>query len=248
MSIRRFVLVPERALLAAAEAVRASMEEWARGWGAQASVIGVECVAASGAAGALGDALVWRNCAGAGALSFAWNISWVEGLHRALFGCESSSDAALSVATAQAMFDQLPLQLAGVFGQPVGTAGDAFAPGSGALLVTLKLGRAALYCQVPAAAVEARFPSSAQAKLPPLPALALRDLFGALPVALPVQAGGAELTLGALASLAPGDVIRLALPVDRPLSVHTPGGTHLCNAYLGLQGGQVGIEVISIKK
>jgi hypothetical protein len=54
-----------------------------------------------------------------------------------------------------------------------------------------------------------------------------------------------ELTVGALKSLRPGDVVEIPHPLDRPLVATTSGGETLCEVFLGQAGGRRAIELLA---
>jgi flagellar motor switch protein FliM len=54
---------------------------------------------------------------------------------------------------------------------------------------------------------------------------------------------GAELNLGQLQSLSPGDVIPLEHPVDAPLKITAADGAPLCDGWLGQRQGHIAIEL-----
>jgi flagellar motor switch/type III secretory pathway protein FliN len=244
MQARPFTLLSDTALAAAGATARALVQAWAEAWGLAPDAVQVSCAGAAGDAGAVPEATVWRELPGHKGVALAWSEAWPAALQRTLFGAERGAADTLAGSAAQAMHEQLLAALAGAFSGP-GKAADApYAAGSGALLVQVRHARAGLHCLVGAAAVRERFPGAPATPPAPLAALRLDALFGALPVKLPVHAGGAQVSLGTLASLAVGDVIRLDLAIERPLALHSGRGVHLCDGYLGLQDGRVGIEVI----
>jgi flagellar motor switch/type III secretory pathway protein FliN len=58
-----------------------------------------------------------------------------------------------------------------------------------------------------------------------------------------VYAGEAEFELGALKSLAIGDVIQLGTRLDQPLELRIKNGKRLCDGYLGVSAGHKAVEL-----
>lgn len=244
MNVRPFVLLSDATVSAVESMARDIVTDWLGAWG-QTGAVEVTAVGAASAAGSVADGVVWRSGAAGGACAFAWSGQFPHALHKLLFGSDRMTAASLAAAAARSMLDQLVERLDAALGAPGERMPLPHAPGSGALLLKVGCGAEVLFCLVSPAALHARFPRRQQALPAALAPVRFGALFGTLPVLLPIRAGAAQLTLGSLASLAVGDVIRLDRPVDQPLSVHGAGGEHLCNGYLGLQGGEVSIEVVS---
>lgn len=117
-----------------------------------------------------------------------------------------------------------------------------FRPGSGALVCELSVGHHTLRILLPAAAV-----SHWRKPLPASPKPGLMPLKAALkntPVSLHVEVSDAELTLGYLATLAIGDVLKLPNKLDHTLRVLTDDNVAVCNAHLGSCSGALAIELV----
>lgn len=63
-------------------------------------------------------------------------------------------------------------------------------------------------------------------------------------ISLVATLGHQSLTLGQLASLAIGDVIRLPLALDQPIQIQDEYQTSLCPAHLGQQDGMMAVELM----
>lgn len=90
--------------------------------------------------------------------------------------------------------------------------------------------------------VEAMTASSRPA-LPPPGFASLRSAAGTAPIRIEVVLGDAELTLGDLAALAPGDVIRLDTRTSDPLAVRVDDGQTAFHAHLGRHAEHKVIQV-----
>jgi flagellar motor switch protein FliM/N len=121
---------------------------------------------------------------------------------------------------------------------------------SGAVAVEIACGPIAIAVETDARAAEAIMrtieePAAARgAAVSPTPLTPVHEALGARPVRLRVELAHAEMDLGSLASLALGDIVPLAHPLDRPLLVHeVAGGTRVCDAHLGRVEGRRAIEL-----
>ncbi|HEY6863892.1 MAG TPA: FliM/FliN family flagellar motor C-terminal domain-containing protein [Burkholderiales bacterium] len=127
-----------------------------------------------------------------------------------------------------------------------GSAADvdsAWAPGSGAAVVTARLDGetfgALLGPGVVSALAGAIRPS-------PRGGLARRmDCIQGRGVPVHVWAGGAELGLGSLASITPGDVIVLDARIDETFALTGPGGTPLGRGFLGVRAASKALQLVS---
>lgn len=125
----------------------------------------------------------------------------------------------------------------------------AFSPWSGALLLTFPWWDAELWLLLDGAAVEHRLAPTRRA---PAPAGGLVPVWRALsrrPASIQVLAGSFELDLGTLASLRPGDVIRIPQALDQPLDVLAVGApdqppTPIGAAFLGRVGDRRAVELV----
>lgn len=77
----------------------------------------------------------------------------------------------------------------------------------------------------------------------PLPKERLDRALAAEPVALRVMLEGAELSLGQLQALQPGDIVPLSHALDAPALVVTADGTPVCHGWLGQSQGRLAVEL-----
>jgi hypothetical protein len=114
--------------------------------------------------------------------------------------------------------------------------------GSGAVVAQLAIGKRHCQLLLDAPALQALLAPAAP--LPPLPAVDVAASVSKVPVSLRLEAGTARVGLGALLSLAPGDVIRLDRQADAPLALNTLSGHRLFHAYLGRSGDGIAVELV----
>jgi len=118
-----------------------------------------------------------------------------------------------------------------------------FRPLAGNLLVTVTLGSQSLYVLAPAPSAHGTPRPQAERPVPVTPlvtALAKTD------VRVHVDLGSAELTVGHLATLAVGDVLRLPVALDQALLVSTHDGVPVCKAHLGSLDQHRAVELIRL--
>ncbi len=60
--------------------------------------------------------------------------------------------------------------------------------------------------------------------------------------------GEASFSLGELASLAPGDVIALDIPIDHPIVLRVPGRAPVCHAHLGTLDDHKAVQLLRISQ
>jgi flagellar motor switch/type III secretory pathway protein FliN len=257
MGVRNFRLLGASTLETVRARAAAAVAAWAAQWGVGLDACEVRCARPGGELAGVAWDGAWhagpRQC-------------WLElpaalqpALQHAMFGREASHAGAaaapgqlarLAAARAGAA---LGAALAGALlgedgGQPAQPdvaappAPQLLARGAGSLCVTLAIGAASARILLDSASVAALAPPAPAAR----PALAPLKLFKVLaptPVRLPVRLGQAELGLGALMSVAVGDVIRLERAADAPVEVLGPHGGALFRAYLGQTQGMVAIDI-----
>lgn len=251
-----FRLLGDGAVRAVRAACAQAVSGWAADWGLAAARV---------------DVGVQRAWDGAAARSLAWHRSaethgrhaWLaagsdfgNALQQALFPADPGygpgvhAPADLAAAGTREALDGLLDALAGV-ALSVGHAvppGAAAVPaavwrrGSGALVVQVTIGGRHCHVLLDGAAVQALVPPAAP--LPALPAVDVAAGVADVPVSLRLDAGTARVGLGALLSLAPGDVIRLDRQADAPLALNTTAGDPLFHAYLGRCGDGVAVELV----
>lgn len=258
MNVRVYALLAERVLAAVRAPLEAAVSAWARDWGLEMPAL--SCRRAW--EGAAPSAFPVRMAADAdeGMAWLAWPDALQRTLQRALFGSEHGPQAArsgapeLAAAGAGAALRALEtaLAVAACGAGPRRTAGTEpasalWAPGSGAVLVELRFERHVFGMLLDAAAV-ARLADGHAAARPsatPLVALDYRVLLARQPVLLAVEAGRADVALGSLLALAPGDVIRLDSLADAPLAATTADGTILLRGYLGARGHHLALDLVA---
>jgi hypothetical protein len=254
MDARPFVLLADATIGALSSKLGAAVSAWSGDWGLDPSTLSVHCARAwERPASAL--RAPWQGCRGDadGMLWFAWNADFGASLQGQIFppdrdGRKAPDASGLTADGALGALDDLCALLAGELGAqqrseaPCLPAAMLFQEGSGALCVTLTLGGQSLSMLIEHGRIASLAQASAPA--PALPPLALRELASRLPLRLPVLAGRAEVRIGALATLAVGDVLRLDRALDRPLAVSGPDGSHAFSAYLARRGPDMLIEVV----
>ncbi len=253
---RPYRLLGDSAVGAVRGALAQAVSAWAADWGvASARVgVGVERAWDSAAARSLG----WnRSAQTAGRQAWLAAGSDLEGgLQQALFpadpgfGPGGDAPAGLAAAGAREALGGLLDALVGAalstrHGVPRGAAAVPAAlwrRGSGAVVAQVAVGGRHCHVLLDGAAVQAFVPPAAP--LPALPAVDVAAGVADVPVSLRLDAGTARVGLGALLSLAPGDVIRLDRQADAPLALGTLAGDPLFHAYLGRCGNGVAVELV----
>ncbi|WP_374357310.1 FliM/FliN family flagellar motor switch protein [Chitinimonas sp.] len=158
-------------------------------------------------------------------------------------GSEPQRSAPLAVPVVQQAQSALISALLGEVAEPSEDAGALTLlcrPGSGASLLTLTVANQPLRVLLPACQLAAARQVS-PTLLPPL--APLRSALARQPVNLTVELGSTALTLGALQTLALGDVLTLPLPLGQALQVLAPGHVPLCQAQLGAAQGHYAVEL-----
>ncbi|MBV8659147.1 MAG: FliM/FliN family flagellar motor switch protein [Burkholderiales bacterium] len=116
-----------------------------------------------------------------------------------------------------------------------------FRPLTGTLLVTVTLGGSSLHVLAPSVRSTPRPQAGRPKPVTPL-AAALADTR----VRVRVDLGSTELTVGHLATLAVGDVLRLPVALDHALLVSTHDGLPVCKAHLGSLDQHRAVELIRL--
>jgi hypothetical protein len=120
---------------------------------------------------------------------------------------------------------------------------DVMRQGSGAVGISVALGRARLAILLDDACVRRLLGTGAAASLPPLGKVTLGKTLDRTPVTLTVRAGEVELGAGTLLSIGVGDVIALPLGLDAPMSITLVRGIELCKGFIGRRGDQLAVEI-----
>jgi hypothetical protein len=115
--------------------------------------------------------------------------------------------------------------------------------GSGALALTVTVGRASLRMVADGECVLGLPGSIAAPMLPRLAPVRLGKALDRIPVALTVGAGHVELGAGTLLGVGVGDVIALPLALDAPMSL-TLAGQEVCKGFIGRRGDYLAVEVV----
>jgi len=127
-------------------------------------------------------------------------------------------------------------------------AQELFEFASGAILVVLKIGEQSIKSLLNYAGVEAQHRPVDSKPLARLPRVDLTKALSNAPISLKVSAGQVEVGVGNFMTLALGDVIRLPISIDKPLTVLGPDNGVLFGAHLGKQSQSMAIEVVPYKK
>ena len=255
MNVRPYALLGEAVLAAVQAQAGAALAAWCRDWGFDASTLSTTCRRAWEGEGAP----TWRGRLQAGEETawLGWSADLKGALQRLMFAPDRQHGAPAAAATlaagaAGAALDALTATLgrALLAGTPVFDKDDTAAPahllahGSGAVLVEIRTERHACWCLLGHATVR-RLTAVAAMPAAPLAAVDHRALLADQPVRLAVAAGRANVALGSLLSLAPGDVIRLDTLADGPLAVSGPDGTTLLRGYLGTSERQLALDIVA---
>ncbi len=243
-----FRLVGDSALRAVDAALAQALSRWSAEWGVDSSVASVSVQRACEASPA--DGINWQRRGLHAWLACPPTLEAV--LQDAIFGPVANGRPALAHAGAcQARADLLEA-LQSAFSAAPGHAHDEnlVAPpdgvwrrGAGAVAACIRLGQLRLHMLLDAPAVQ-----SLQRPAAALPALAPADLaqsVARVPVVLELNAGSARVGLGSLMALSAGDVIRLGIPSEAPLSLRSAAGKTLFGAYLGRSDGELAVEIVS---
>jgi len=255
MNVRPYALLGDAVLAAVQARAAAAVAPWCRDWGLEDAALTVTCRRAWEGEGTPS----WRGRLQAGEETawLGWGADLKGALQRLMFAPDRhhgphAGAATLAAATAGAALDALTATLgrALLAGVPVFDDAGAAAPahllahGSGAVLVEIRTERHACWCLLDYDTVR-RLAAVGTRAVAPLAAIDHRALLADQPVRLAVAAGRANVALGSLLSLAPGDVIRLDTLADGPLSVDGPDGTPLLRGYLGTSERQLALDIVA---
>jgi hypothetical protein len=252
----------DAALLGAADKLRRTLESWTAGWGL--SLHGVQ--ARNAAPGDTPAFSIQQHLVAAGAARL-WHVGGLAAptaLAGLLYGA-SPADARGAPALAnelashawQDLLDAVSAALP--VASPAGTGDDTERAWSGAVLLDfgvrsgdaesrfclrLDAALADAWCETAVSTIPAR------PAVPRTPAVPLSAVVAERPVRVAVHLSAVELNLGALQSLAVGDVIRLPHRLDEALQVNVdlddaPSRTPLCRAHLAQKDGRLVAELTS---
>jgi hypothetical protein len=253
---RPFRLLGDSAVRAVRDALVQALSGWAADWGVASAHVDVSVQRAwdSGPA----RKLAWNQSAQASGrrLWLAVGADFSIGLQQAMFpsdaayvpaiGASPSLAPAAAEKAQEALLDALVCAV--LLSQQSAPRDGAAVPfghwerGSGAVVAQLAIGRRHCHLLLDGPAVQALLAPAAP--LPALPAVDVTAGVSGVPVSLRLEAGTARVGLGALLSLAPGDVIRLDRQADAPLALHAMSGHRLFDAYLGRSGDGIAVELV----
>jgi hypothetical protein len=250
MATRPFALLADSTLTALLQAARSALDPWCDGWGVTQTRLPLSARPASD--DGIDGGMAWRAYRKDDtSLWIGHDAGFVDELARALWNDACTQPGRIAAEAAAHAMEQLADSLAGLVGAPtdrcpgdIPAAGLALA-GSGAACVTLHVGVARLCALLDGAATRG-FASPARAgKNRALHAR--RAAVSDVAVRLQVELGRAEVELGSLLTLAPGQVLRLASHVDRPLVLVGSDDKAVLGGYLGHHDQQRALEITVLK-
>jgi len=258
MQWRRFRLLNERELRLAGDAVGRALATWAETWMHAPSLGEIRCGVACDARR---TTLFRESDHWLGARETDAPLAWIcvpdplrAGLARNLFGerashGEGKSELLPAVADA-ALRSLLQLLVAqdGAVDRPAPSVSQpsrgVWTRGSGAIVCEFRIGEVVLGVVLAEAWVRKALAPFKQVRqrvpMPSDPRLGLESLN----VRLGVWAGSAEVELGLLQSLAPGDVVKVDLAVDRPMRVSVEGSDSGRRVFLGRVGDRKAVVFV----
>ena len=232
--------------------IESVLTAWSQTWGVAPGQAGLACLVASDDLAQAG--LVWQHryeAPGKG-LWLAWDGNFVRHLQEQIFAGRplgTATDSLGNEVATRALRDlsarlgELVRGSVGVLAQVGAPARAHFAPGSGALLATIRISGKSMSCLLESACVHALSPPPALAKQGPLAPVRLSHALRNVGVTLPLSIGTAEVDIGNFLTLVTGDVIRLEAPLAKPMAVSTVEGAFLFAGYLAAVDGSMAFEV-----
>ena len=257
MKLRPYALLGATVLNETARRLTAAAEDWRSAWGLDMLDIHVECTRAWQAE-FLQSPLQWQRCCTEQEKSVwvAWQPEFFRYIQRQLFPPDQRHMAQpkrmLSLASDGAEKALLALSdhIAGVaaLGDPSRHNSEAppvavFQHGSGAVCARIQVGEQSAMCLFNRECVGAVSPRT-MPHAAALPTMDIRKALSGIAVTLPIEIGQVDVEVGALMTLALGDVIRLSTSVDQPLTVYGPERKALFDGYLGVMDKSVALEVV----
>jgi hypothetical protein len=255
MRARPFVLVGDSALEELRVRCARAASEWAAGWGVVTGDPTVACERLEEATAAeirwsswrpAGEPLAWVGAVSGFRREFARGLGTPEGI------ADASTHASLADdLQGEAFSDLVEALLAALRGKPSQglrleaqpLAPHLFAPGSGAIFASITLGSSVLAIVVPDPHLPRPVGLLDRVGTAP-PSVGLVEAAQAALVTVRAEIGEAEVELGALQALAPGDVIRLGRGVAEAVDVVGPGGDVVCRGHLGMFEGRRALELV----
>lgn len=256
MPVQPYLLISDTVLAAVSGHLRGIVDAWCAKWGIAASDMEFDCSRAWEAQ-AVPAGLSWRASRSNGDDTwwYACPADWNLQLRHAMFPFGAGepsqvSESGLADETAevasQALFASLSGTVHGGASVAVAPPDAAWSRGAGVVALRLGLGKQSIQVVLSQTAVSgiAQRAGNEARRQTPLAPVNYQHALRHIRLTLPLEVGRAEVGLGSLMLLGVGDVIRLDTLADRPLTVMGPGGCALFDAYLGLAGQQVALEVV----
>jgi len=258
MHVRPYRPLGEAQLRHLGDLVAGVLAHWAGSWGIAAGAVAVASVAPAVEALPLLQAKdAWRQqwAGGTGAAWCDWDADGPREVGQLVFPPDGiyAPDAVpgrLAAAGMTAAFDDLLARLRqSCLGADAGVSQlqplppDAARHGSGAVCLSVALGRARVGLLLDDACVRHMRGARSVGALPQLGKIALGKALDRTPVALTVRVGDVELGAGTLLSIGVGDVIALPLGLDAPMSIALARGPELCKGFIGRRGDRLAIEI-----
>lgn len=248
MSARPYRLLSETALRGVEARVSQWLRCWSEEWAIEPSCL-LPAVERLEAASAPDLAEGWSRLDTSGWTRVTGDLA--QAVHRVLYG-ESSLQADsvaghCAVASAESLLQGLRGLLAEAPSAPDAGARAQVRPGQGWMLVTVSLESATVRLAAPA---DRLLPTAAPRhhdRPRPDPA-ALADALRSVGTACTVELGCAELALGELVELKPGDVIVLDRSIHQPLLAHLPGGEAALEVHLGRHDNRYAVQVLGTNR
>lgn len=252
MVVSPFYLLGRSTLERIAQRCEGALGDWAQAWGCARADFVLESVRAWDWRAP--RSLQWRSThrSGEQALWLGCSSDFPAALYGRLFAPEgrvAPAGAALAWDGMQQALKELGLALvgaaaplAGAPGQP-DAAPDAavFRRGSGAVVLSVRLGEQSMYCVLNHAAAQVA-PPAAQAL--PQPGPPLRTALAEVPLRLSVTLGQVDVDVRSLLAMTVGDVIRLDSLLEQPVLITGPTGQVLFGGHLGTSHGAMAVEVV----
>jgi len=262
MATRPFTLLGAAVLQELDRRFNQVLLSWCSAWGMEPAAVKVLCSRAWEAS-SLALGLQWRRYGAEAGLWIGWQPDFASDLQNNIFPpdphCTSRQQNHVSIAVEgtkravetliQSIGESvgIPTQ-ALIDGEECAPLEEIFSMASGAISACFQVAGKSIRCLLTHETVQEIGRHPDQNRLPALPRVPLFTLLNQIPVTLPVQVGQAEVDLGSLLTLAPGDVIRLKSTIDQPLKVLGPAGEVVCRGYLGMQEQSMAIETINVDR
>lgn len=255
MQVTPFTLLRTSDMAACRERSSQLVHQWAQAWLPSTTILPeVGCTEASDPSLASPQGR-WLRCVPE-TRGVAWCYvaqGFANQVQNALFAVEptlrntESRPSTLAMSAATSALEDLIAMLLSQFGLHVGSSDGEVAPTwmlrnqSGSALIKVVIGGEVLLLVIPAPALPSRL--RPQPRYSTAPVVPLTTALSDTSIRVSARLGEAEMSLGHFASLAIGDVIRLPVTLDEPLSVVGEDGKKICSAHLGRQGTHRALEI-----